>query len=80
MQLPAGARLFVNDVLVPQTAGPRTFDTPRLQAGFEYTYTLKAEVVRDGRPQSATRKITFEAGKPVSVDFRDMVAVSTASR
>jgi len=80
VHLPADARLFVDDVLCPQTSSMREFDTPPLLRGERYTYTLRAEVLRNGRVQADSRDIQFEAGKQVSVDFDSLAAVNTVKR
>jgi uncharacterized protein (TIGR03000 family) len=79
VKLPADARLYVDDVLCPLTSATRTFNTPELDAGQRYYYTLKAEVVRDGGTRSATQRVLVEAGKQVRVEFKDL-PVQTASR
>ncbi len=54
VKLPADARLYVDGVPCPLTSATRSFDTPELDAGRSYYYTLKAEVVRDGETHAAT--------------------------
>src|SRR5438067_6855890 len=44
--LPADARLFVDDHETKSTSGERLLTTPDLQPGREYSYTLRAEVMR----------------------------------
>jgi uncharacterized protein (TIGR03000 family) len=80
VRLPADAQLQVDGVVCTLTSGTRKFDTPELEPGRKYFYTLKAEVVRDGRPVSESRRVLLEAGKDVQVDFRNMAAVAAASR
>jgi uncharacterized protein (TIGR03000 family) len=72
VKLPADARLYVDDVLCPLTSPTRSFDTPELVAGRSYYYNLKAEVVREGVKRTATRRVVVEAGKQVTVEFKDM--------
>jgi uncharacterized protein (TIGR03000 family) len=72
VKLPADADLFVDGVRVPQTSEVRSFQTPKLEAGRSYYYTLKAEAVRDGRTVSATKRITVEPGKETKVEFADL--------
>jgi uncharacterized protein (TIGR03000 family) len=72
VKLPADARLYVDDVPCPLTSETRSFDTPDLDAGRAYYYTLKAEVVREGATQTATRRVVLEAGKQVTVEFKDL--------
>jgi uncharacterized protein (TIGR03000 family) len=76
--LPENAKLTVNDVAVTAT-GKQTFQTPMLQKGKSYFYTVKAEIVRDGKTVSETRRIDVAAGKDVTVDFTSPTTL-TASR
>jgi uncharacterized protein (TIGR03000 family) len=80
VHLPADARLFVNGELAKLTSNTRSFETPRLKPGKEYTYTLKAELVREGQTRSANRQVVFQAGKHVTVDFGNLATVNVASR
>jgi uncharacterized protein (TIGR03000 family) len=79
VKLPSDAQLYVDGVLCPLTSTTRSFDTPELDAGRRYYYTLKAEVVRDGVTQSARKRVVVEAGKEVTVEFSDL-PVQTVSR
>jgi uncharacterized protein (TIGR03000 family) len=80
VNLPADARLFVDDVACNLTSGTRSFETPKLNPGQDYSYILKAEVDRNGQKRSDSRRVVFQAGKEVTVDFRSLETVSTASR
>lgn len=80
VRLPADARLFVNGEACTLTSTTRSFETPRLEAGKDYAYTFKAEVVRDGRTRSEDRRVVFQAGKQVTVDFGNLAPASVASR
>ncbi len=79
VKLPADARLYVDGVLCPLNSTTRTFNTPDLDAGQRYYYTLKAEVVRDGETRAASKRVVVEAGKEVTVEFKDL-PVQTVSR
>ena len=79
VKLPAEARLYVDGVACPLTSAVRSFDTPELEAGRTYYYTLKAEVVQDGAKRTATKRVVVEAGKQVTVEFQDL-PVAAASR
>jgi uncharacterized protein (TIGR03000 family) len=68
----------VDGVECPLATDTRAFDTPSLQPGQQFYYTVKAEVVRDGKPVSETRRVIFEAGKKIDVEFR--LPVETARR
>lgn len=76
--LPENAKLTVNDVVV-NAKGKQTFTTPKLEKGKSYFYTVKAELVRDGKPVTETRRIDVTAGKDVTIDFTS-TALLTASR
>src|SRR5581483_2315987 len=69
VKLPPGATLYVDDRKSPSSDPVRQFSTPPLPAGREFAYLLKAEVVRDGRPESLIQKVPFRAGERVTVDF-----------
>jgi len=66
--LPAGSKLVV-DGKEYGTAARQTFTTPKLEPGKAYFYTVKAENLDDGKAD--TRRVNVEAGKEVTVDFRD---------
>jgi uncharacterized protein (TIGR03000 family) len=74
--LPTEAKLFVDDVVCPLTSSRRTFDTPRLEPGRTYAYTLRAELQRDGQALSETRRVIVEAGRSVTVEFKDLTVQS----
>jgi uncharacterized protein (TIGR03000 family) len=80
VNLPADAKLYVDDVACPLTSERRTFRTPKLQPGKEYYYTLRAEVMRDGEPVVEKKKVLVAAGRRVNVDFGEMTTVSTSRR
>jgi uncharacterized protein (TIGR03000 family) len=81
VKLPERARLYVDGVAAPLTASAtRTFDTPQLQPGKDYSYTLKAELVRDGQTLTASKRVVFRTGESVTVDLNDLrSAASVAS-
>jgi uncharacterized protein (TIGR03000 family) len=69
VKLPPGATLYVDGKKNDRTELVREFSTPTLKPGQEYAYLMKAEVTRDGRPESQLTKVTFRAGEIVTVDF-----------
>lgn len=80
VRVPADARLTVQGVECPLTSETRAFETPVLTPGKEYSYLLRAEVTRDGRPLAQTQRITFRSGERVRVSFEKLDARSMASR
>lgn len=45
----------------------RVFVTPALQRGAEFTYALKAEIVRDGQSVVTTRQVAVRGGQQTFV-------------
>jgi len=76
--MPGTGKVLVNDVEVT-VSGKRTFDTPILVKGQRYYYTFKADVLKDGKSTTITRRVDVEAGKTITVDFTPD-PVLTASR
>ncbi len=70
VELPANAKLYVNDVLVQAAAGVQTFHTPALEPGKAYFYLVRIEMMRDGQPLSETRRIIVRAGQVARADFK----------
>jgi uncharacterized protein (TIGR03000 family) len=69
VKLPPGATLYVDGKKNEGTDSTRVFATPPLPPGQEFAYLMKAEVVKDGRPEYQLTKVTFRAGELVTVDF-----------
>ncbi len=69
VKLPPGATLYVDGKKHDRTELVREFATPPLPPGQEFAYQMKAEVVRNGHPETQTTKVSFRAGETVSVDF-----------
>jgi uncharacterized protein (TIGR03000 family) len=80
VRLPEDARLTVHGVECPLTSDTRAFDSPALVPGKEYFYTLKAEVVRNGRAIAQTRRATFRSGQSITVSFDDPSEINLAAR
>jgi len=63
VHLPAAATLTIDGQSTQSTSGTRTFTSPPLEAGKTYTYTLRAEMNRDGRIQNVKRTVDVQAGR-----------------
>jgi uncharacterized protein (TIGR03000 family) len=74
---PADARVTVDGVEIPATA--RAFNTPTLEAGRKYYYTVKMAMTRDGRAVNDSKHVVVESGKDVTVEFTEP-AVATAGK
>ena len=70
VNLPADATLTIDGEETTSTSAQRVFVTPALEDGKEYEYTLKAKVVRDGKTQIATAKVTFRQGETKQVELK----------
>ena len=79
VSLPSNARLWVDNVKCPLTSAQRSFNTPALNPGQQYYYTLRMEVDRDGQMVSENRRVFVAAGRLVNVDFNAPATV-TAQR
>ncbi len=66
VRLPADAELKLNGVKTRATGEVRRFESPPLEAGSTYAYTLQAT----WRGRRVTREVTLQPGRPVVVDLR----------
>jgi uncharacterized protein (TIGR03000 family) len=80
IQLPADAKLYIDNVACPLTSGKRSFDTPSLQPNKKYFYNVRAEVVRDGQLQTETQRVVVQSGQQVSVNFANFTPVTTSTQ
>jgi uncharacterized protein (TIGR03000 family) len=75
VELPADAKLYIDDQPMKTTAAVRQFNTPELQPGLTYYYMVRVEVAKEGAPpQTVTRRVLVRAGEEVTADFKDMTA------
>ncbi len=70
VKLPEDATLTIDGEATSSTSAQRVFVTPSLEQGKEYEYTLKAEVVRDGKSRVATAKVTIRPGETSQVELK----------
>lgn len=75
--LPADARLTVDGHATTSTSTTRTFVTPALPEG-EFQYTLRAEIVREGRTVVETQVVTVRGGEETRVPFNFSTGVLAA--
>jgi uncharacterized protein (TIGR03000 family) len=79
VDLPEGAKLFVDNQAVRSTAAKRRFVTPPLQPGQAYYYDLRAEMVRDGQTVSVMRRVIVRPGQAATAAFPELQANPTAT-
>ncbi|MGH7172917.1 MAG: TIGR03000 domain-containing protein [Gemmataceae bacterium] len=68
--LPEDATLTIDGENTTSTSANRVFVSPALEQGKEYEYTLKAKVVRDGKPQIITALVTVRPGETSQVELK----------
>jgi uncharacterized protein (TIGR03000 family) len=67
VNVPADAKVYLQDKLMTIGGTDRRFVTPEIQAGVQYLYTVKVEIVRNGQTVSKTAQATVVAGQEVAV-------------
>jgi uncharacterized protein (TIGR03000 family) len=72
VHVPAEAKLYVDGHLADLASATRTFQTPPLQPGRQYYYTIKVEVERAGTVVTRNQRVIVEGGKLARVDFGDL--------
>ena len=71
VSLPVEAKLTVDGAATTSTGATRVFVSPTLNAGKDYHYDLQAEILRDGKTLTASKRVTVRAGEetPVRIDL-----------
>jgi uncharacterized protein (TIGR03000 family) len=72
IELPANAKLFIDDKPVKTALGVQLLDTPALQPDTVYFYIVRVEMMRDGQPLSETRRILVRAGQVARTEFKEL--------
>jgi uncharacterized protein (TIGR03000 family) len=79
VEVPAGAKVFIDDQPTTSTAALRTFVTPALDPRKNYVYTVRAEVIRDGAPVQETKEVAVSAGTTSRLSFHDMARTAASA-
>ncbi len=74
IDIPAEAKLFVDDQPIEAGSGLRRFHTPSLEPGQKYFYILRAEVVRDGEKFEEVKRVIVEANQTIRLGFDVLTA------
>ncbi len=80
VNLPADAKLTIDDAATVSTSDVRVFVSPKLPRGQEFNYTLTAEVVRDNQKVTASKVVTVRAGRETRVSLNPVATTGVASR
>jgi uncharacterized protein (TIGR03000 family) len=78
VEVPADAKLYIDDQLTQTGSDRRVFSTPELEVGRAYHYVVRAEVTRDGRKVEQTKRVIVRPGEEALASFTDMDAVAAA--
>ena len=76
VELPAGAKLYVDGTLVTGEDTVRHFHTPTLARGKQYFYAMKAEVMVAGKPVVEEKQVIVRAGDRVTEKFEKLSAAA----
>src|SRR5262245_34210053 len=74
IEVPDGAKLFIDDQLMKSNTALRQFVTPRLEGGRSYYYEVRVEATVNGKPASETQKIIVRAGDDIRATFTNLGA------
>lgn len=84
LDVPADAKVFIDDQPTASTGTKRVFNTPALNVGETYYYMIRVETSRDGKPIAETRRIVFRANDDLRFTFteppKDVVVTSASKR
>jgi uncharacterized protein (TIGR03000 family) len=70
IRVPAKAEVWFDGSKTSETGSLRSFVTPPLERGKEYSYEIRTRWTEDGRPVEQTRKINIRPGDRLTLDFR----------
>jgi uncharacterized protein (TIGR03000 family) len=66
----ADAQVWFDNAATTQRGTDRLFNSPPLEPGNSFTYTIKAHWMANGQPVDQMRRINVQAGQTITVDFR----------
>jgi uncharacterized protein (TIGR03000 family) len=69
VRVPSDATIWFDDDSTKQTGAERQFVSPRLTAGKYYEYQIRAQWNENGKKKEQTRRVTFQAGDRIHLDF-----------
>lgn len=81
VNLPADAKVFVNDMATVSTGEHRHYVSRGLRGGVAYTYKIRVEFAKDGKPASENKLVRLRAGESIELAFggaQPAAAVETA--
>jgi uncharacterized protein (TIGR03000 family) len=76
VELPAGAKLYVDGTPTTLHGAVRQFHTPALPAGQAFYYELKAEVTIGGKTEVEQKRVVVRAGETITAEFPRLLTLS----
>jgi uncharacterized protein (TIGR03000 family) len=77
VDLPSDAKLFIDDQPIKVNSQHPIFATPNLEYGKTYYYELRAEMVKDGKTVTDTKRVVFHAGDELRESFANLASAPT---
>jgi uncharacterized protein (TIGR03000 family) len=77
VDVPAEAKLFIDDQLMKTPSARRVFNTPALDPDQTYYYIIRAELTRKGKEYAKTTRVLLRAGETARASFSDLGLAST---
>jgi uncharacterized protein (TIGR03000 family) len=74
MQIPQGAKLYVDGNPIEVMPGTRVFHTPVLNPGARYFYDFRLEVAVNGEIRREDRRVILESNQEIALDFSNVPA------
>jgi uncharacterized protein (TIGR03000 family) len=71
VKVPADAKVFVNDRATTSAGADREFISRELKPGASYSYNVRVEFERDGKPVTEEKSVRLTAGQTASLSFTD---------
>jgi uncharacterized protein (TIGR03000 family) len=68
----ADAQVWFGNTAMAQQGTERLFNSPSLEPGKTFVYTIKARWMENGAPVERDRRVDVQAGQRVTVNFRDI--------
>jgi uncharacterized protein (TIGR03000 family) len=78
VKLPADATMFIDGVKADLDSATRQFNTPTLQAGQDYYYTIRVEALRNGELVTQSQRLIVRAGQTAEANFGEFTTTAKA--
>ena len=76
--VPQDALVYVNGILTKSIGTDRTYVSRGLLEGYQYTYEVRAEAVRDGQKVEEVKVVNLKAGERTEIAFNSLQPAKSA--